>query len=1768
MHVVLGCGVPMVAPPPGANTQHYGSAAFYKQNAEETNDTGSAGDPGFIQVDFKAEQTAGRYRGGFISFYMITPEGSVGKTSAEKDNCGDFTVNASGHSQFGKIYFTDKDLNNDGDFVHYLVYQSKFKAKSFIFGFEDLFRGGDNDFEDMLIRVTGLTPPCVPTTEVCDGLDNDCDGVIDNAPAGVGSDCLCDSAADCDNGPKLGLCQAGTTVCTAGSLTCHSTVGPTSEVCDLKDNNCDGQVDNAPTDPTIGNACDGPDADSCKEGNIVCQNGVLTCNDNTGNNIEICNNLDDNCNGQVDEGNPGGGGACGSNVGICTQGTLNCTGGTLKCTGGVQPGTEICNGLDDNCNGIVDDSPAGIGVACGGSAVGACKQGQTICTNGTISCAGQVGPTTETCNNIDDDCDGTVDDNTVDSGQPCGSSIGACSPGHFVCITGGVLQCQGATGPTTEICNGIDDDCDGIVDEDVPGIGSDCALGGSGACSAGISECINGVPQCVGGTGSGTEVCNNIDDDCDGKIDEGSLCDNGVCDHGVCAAPCVMSEFPCPSGKKCDANNLCVDDPCFGVTCPNDMDGNEQTCQGSTCMPVCNDPNNQCTAPAVCRGRDGACVPNTCDYLPLCTAGQVCINSVCGVDPCAGVTCGTDQFCRAGTCVASCDNVQCDAAQVCQDGACVATGCPTDCPDGTVCDPTTKGCITNKCSDRFCPPNQVCDPVTDACVADQCAQITCPNHETCNFGQCGIGSHGHLVTAAGGGCDAGGGGDAGGFAAIGAVLLALVLRKRRALWLPLVASLSFASASCKLNNYCIDCETDDGGTGGSGDAGSGSGSGGSGSATCDPNAVHQETCNGADDDCDGIVDEGFDTTSDPLNCGACGVQCNKPGAQTVCSNSQCVITGCFPGFEDVDGDTTSGPYASSDGCEYKCFKSNNGVEACDNLDNDCDGKTDEGINLTDDLNNCGQCGRVCGFFSATPTCSGSVCSFNPATDCKPGFFDIDGMQQDGCEYQCTKTNGGVEKCDLIDNNCDGVVDDGFDVNTDKNNCGRCGLVCSFANASASCSGGGCLFNPATDCKPGFVDLDGMQINGCEYQCTKTNGGVEKCDGKDNDCNGVVDDMTSDAGGACSSTGTPKGVCIANGVTTCAGGHLVCSGATEATAETCNNADDDCDGQVDDNVTKACYDGSASTNGVGACHGGTSTCAAGAFGGCAGEVLPGTEICDGIDNDCNGVIDNGPGGAPITASCYSGAPGTAGVGTCKNGTKTCSFGSLGACVGEVDPTTTDVCGDGLDTNCNGKDDAAEGCLAETSELRLDGPAGNGAGSAGALGTAAGAQHSHDVVLATGGVPFGTNVYAVWNDLVGNTTEIYLRKSSNGGKTFGPIVNVTAAVSNPSVEPVVAVQPGVNPGDDDTVVIAYQNVSGGLRDILVQRSTNSGTTWSAPTASLDGATPDSFHQSIAMRGTTVVVAWEQLDPSSLNRDVVSRTSSDSGATFGAAMILNTSHTATARFAGRPQVGVTASGGAVWAWREQRSGSTRDIFAQVTPTAATPPAGNDTRIDGDTTDKRDSDFPQLKVAGEAAYLVWQDTSTVANGGSDVVFSHLPTLTGSWSTEAIIDDPTAEVSSSFTPVIAVDPKTAATGDDDIVVIAWEDRRAGTEIFTSVSKDGAKTAFSAALRASNDTGGPATGVISLPAIAASALPGSGVFVLSWQASDVAGDPSHVFSSSTIDSAASWTFSQALLDGGTGAAVKPVCAGSLFGATAAGVTAWTDFRTNGTNGDIFSVATH
>jgi len=96
---------------------------------------------------------------------------------------------------------------------------------------------------------------------------------------------------------------------------------------------------------------------ACAAGTTACQNGMTACLQSGQASPEQCDGIDNNCSGQVDEGNPGGGGACDTGLqGICSAGTLNCQGGSLICQQNAQPSLEFCgDGLDNNCDGQVNE---------------------------------------------------------------------------------------------------------------------------------------------------------------------------------------------------------------------------------------------------------------------------------------------------------------------------------------------------------------------------------------------------------------------------------------------------------------------------------------------------------------------------------------------------------------------------------------------------------------------------------------------------------------------------------------------------------------------------------------------------------------------------------------------------------------------------------------------------------------------------------------------------------------------------------------------------------------------------------------------------------------------------------------------------------------------------------------------------------------------------------------------------------------------------------------------------------------------------------------------------------------------------------------------------------------------------------------------------------------------------------------------------------------------------------------------------------------------
>ena len=191
---------------------------------------------------------------------------------------------------------------------------------------------------------------------------------------------------------------------------------------------------------------------------------------------------------------------------------------------------------------------------------GTCKHMVEGCKDGQPeACDPFFGAIPELCNGLDDDCDGEVDDNL--GSTVCG--IGNCQHEQANCAAGQPQACDPYLGAEAEVCNGLDDDCDGVPDD---GLGS--ASCGQGKCFHVVESCKNGVPQpCDPFEGATNETCNSADDDCDGVADDnlGTL----LC--GV--PPCQVEIEACKNGipQQCQGQGNPGTETCDGKD--NDCDG-------------------------------------------------------------------------------------------------------------------------------------------------------------------------------------------------------------------------------------------------------------------------------------------------------------------------------------------------------------------------------------------------------------------------------------------------------------------------------------------------------------------------------------------------------------------------------------------------------------------------------------------------------------------------------------------------------------------------------------------------------------------------------------------------------------------------------------------------------------------------------------------------------------------------------------------------------------------------------------------------------------------------------------------------------------------------------------------------------------------------------------------------------------------------------------------------------------------------------------------
>jgi hypothetical protein len=459
---------------------------------------------------------------------------------------------------------------------------------------------------------------------------------------------------------------------------------------------------------------------TCRDGTSQCSGAtVAMCAGQILPVDEVCNALDDDCDGTVDEDVTLG--SCSApGAGACSVGQLRCERGAPACVAQSDPAPEVCNGLDDDCDGMVDNGikpacyPSGV-AGCTRNAdgsftcVGACAAGTEACVNGKPqACTGFVQPSTEMCGGsqaADEDCDGRVDNGCPCTGtqtQVCYPAplytllSGRCAAGMQRCMGGVFGPCEGAITPVAETCanQGTDDDCNLTVD-DVRGAGVSCTVSGNrGVCHNGSTGCRGGALTCITPTARTAETsCDMLDEDCDGKVDEDFALATDEANCGACGTTCTSSQLCCASGCRTIAT-----DPKYCGSCGNAC-GDGLACCGSACVPTntvdhCGGCGG-CAKNEACCG--GACVPtNTIDHCGGCggcaATGEACCNGMCKPTgptvPCSDCNpCPGTQMCCSGTCSDLTTDAHCGA---CGTTCNTANGCScvgSMCKDsgGTVC---------------------------------------------------------------------------------------------------------------------------------------------------------------------------------------------------------------------------------------------------------------------------------------------------------------------------------------------------------------------------------------------------------------------------------------------------------------------------------------------------------------------------------------------------------------------------------------------------------------------------------------------------------------------------------------------------------------------------------------------------------------------------------------------------------------------------------------------------------------------------------------------------------------------------------------------------------------------------------------------------------------------------------------------------------------------------------------------------------------------------
>jgi hypothetical protein len=232
----------------------------------------------------------------------------------------------------------------------------------------------------------------------------------------------------------------------------------------------------------------------------------------------------------------------------------------------------------------------------------------------------------EICNNIDDNCDGGVDEGFNGDGDDYTSCAGDCNDNDSSIYPG-----------ADEICDGRDNDCNPTTADGAGETWIDTACDGSDSdlCEEGVYACVTGAQSCNDTTGGNVEVCDDLDNDCDGGVDEGLNCDV-ICSDEICAGitegeDCLTCPSDCigkftgkPSKRYCCGNDVCENG--------EDSDNCAVDC-GPPQEPVCG--NNICEAGENISNCSEDCESPICKETgESCTLKSDCCSNKCVIGAC------------------------------------------------------------------------------------------------------------------------------------------------------------------------------------------------------------------------------------------------------------------------------------------------------------------------------------------------------------------------------------------------------------------------------------------------------------------------------------------------------------------------------------------------------------------------------------------------------------------------------------------------------------------------------------------------------------------------------------------------------------------------------------------------------------------------------------------------------------------------------------------------------------------------------------------------------------------------------------------------------------------------------------------------------------------------------------------------------------------------------------------------------------------------------